>query len=59
MIFKAEDLRVIQQLDPYQGPRFTEPTDDREEPGMLGQFYTLTVGKREDYVNPTSGGSVR
>lgn len=55
MIFEAEGKRVIQPLDPYQGPRFTEPVDDRDEPGVLDQLYTLTVGKREDYINPTTG----
>jgi len=32
--------------------------DDREEPGVLDQLYTLTTGKREDYINPTAEGSV-
>lgn len=58
MIFEADGIRVIQPLDPYQGPRFTEPTDDRDEPGALDQLYTLTAGKREDYINPMGGGSV-
>jgi len=58
MIFEAEGPRVIQLLDPYQGPRFTEPTDDKDEPGMLDQLYTLTAGKREDYINPRVKGSV-
>lgn len=35
MVFEAEGLRVIQPLHPYRGPRFTEPTDDREEPAVL------------------------
>ena len=35
MIFEVEGMRVIQPLDPYQGPRFTEPIDDMDEPGML------------------------
>jgi len=58
MIFEAEGMRVIQPLDPYQGPRFTEPVDDRDEPGMLDHLYTLIVGKREDYINPTAGVSI-
>lgn len=57
MIFEA-GLRVIQLLDPYQGPMFTEPMNVREEPWMLDQLYTLMTGKREDYINPTAGGSV-
>lgn len=35
MIFEVEGLRVIHMLDPYQGPKFTKPMDDREELGML------------------------
>lgn len=51
-------LRVIHPLDPYQGPRFIELADDKDEPGGLDQLYTLTVGKREDYINPMAEGSV-
>lgn len=56
--FNPNDNKVIQLLEPYQGPRFTELADDRDEPGGLDQLYTLIVGKREDYINPTAGGSV-
>lgn len=45
-------------MDPYQRPRFTEPVDDRDELGMLDQLYTLTIGKREENINPTAGGSI-
>lgn len=58
MIFEADGLMVIQTLDPYQGPRFTEPTDDRDEPGVLDQLYTLTTREREDYINPTARESI-
>lgn len=58
MIFKVEGIRAIQPLDPYQGPKFTEPVDDKDEPGMLDQPYMLTAGKGEDYINPTTGGFV-
>lgn len=35
MNFEVEGVRVIQPLDPYQGPRFTKPTNDREELELL------------------------
>lgn len=49
---------MIHPLDPYQGPRFTKPMNDRMELGMLDQWYTLMTGKREYYINPTVEGSV-
>lgn len=58
MIFEVEGMRVIQPLDPYEGPRFTELVDDRDELGMLDQLYRLMTRKREDYINPIIGGSV-
>lgn len=58
MIFEVDGFRVIQSLDPYQGPRFTEPIDDVEGPNFLDQLYALTAGKREDYINPTMTGSI-
>jgi len=30
MTFEVDRVRVIQTLDPYQGPRFTELVDERE-----------------------------
>lgn len=59
MTFEVEGARVIQPLDLYQGPRFTKPTNDKEEPGMLDQQYRTTTGKREDYINQIAEGSVR
>ena len=57
---------MIQPLEPYQGSKFIEPTNDKEEPKMLDQIYRLTIdrlyrltiGKREDYINPTIKGFV-
>ena len=46
MTFSVEGVRVIQPLDLNQGSRFTKPTDDIEELGMLDQLYRLTMGKR-------------
>lgn len=48
MIFEVDGVRVIQPLDPYQGPRFIEFVDDREDPWTLDQLYKLTTSKRED-----------
>jgi len=47
-ILEVDRLRVIQPLDPYQGPRFTEPVDDVDKPGALDQLHILTAGKREE-----------
>jgi len=58
VIFEAEGIRVIQPLDPYQEPRFTELIDDRDKPIILDQLYKLTASKREDYINPPAGGFV-
>ena len=44
--FYVEGFRVIQPLDPYQGPRFIEHTDNKEEPELLDQLYILTIGRR-------------
>lgn len=59
MTFGVEGVRVIQPLDPYQGPRFTELTDDNEELGLLDQLYRLIIGRQEDYINPTAKGSIK
>lgn len=56
--FEVEEVRVMHPLDPSQGPRFTNPIDDREEPELY-QIYQLTAGRRDDYINLTTGGSIR
>lgn len=35
MTFEVEGVRVIQPLDQYLRPRFTKPTNGREEPELL------------------------
>lgn len=45
---------MIQPLDPYHGPIFTEPVDNKEESSLLDKIYHLIAGKREDYINPTN-----
>lgn len=59
MNFDVEDVRVIQALYSYQGSRFTEQVDDKEEIILLDQLYRPTTGKREDYINPTMDGPIR
>jgi len=39
MTFEVEGVRVIQPFGPYQGSRFNDPMDDREEPELLDQLY--------------------
>jgi hypothetical protein len=58
MTFEAEGIKVVQPLDPYVGPRYTEPTDNNMEGEDLDQLYTVTAGTRNDYINPTVDGSV-
>jgi hypothetical protein len=58
MNFEAEGIKVVQPLDPYVGPKYTEPTDNNMEGEDLDQLYTVTTGTRNDYINPTSDGSV-
>jgi hypothetical protein len=58
MTFEAEGIKVVQPLDPYVGPRYTEPTDNNMEGEDLDQLYTVTTGTRNDYINPTADGSV-
>jgi hypothetical protein len=58
MIFEADGVKFIQPLDPYEGPRYTEPSNENMEPDILDQLYTVTIGKWVDYINPTTDGSV-
>ena len=55
MIFEDGEVRVVQPLDPYQEPRYTEIVKNREDTEILNQLYQMTTGKREDYINPTTG----
>jgi hypothetical protein len=59
MTFEAERVKVVQPLDPYVGPRYTEPIDNNMEGEYLDQLYTVTTRTRNDYINPTADGSVR
>jgi hypothetical protein len=46
-------------FDTYVGPRYIEPTNNNMEGEYLDQLYNITVGTRNDYINPTIDGSVR
>lgn len=58
MYFEVEGVRVIQPLDPYQEPRLTKPTNEREDLGLLDQLYKIIARRREDYINPMAEGSI-
>jgi len=58
MNFEAKGIKVVQPLDPYVGPKYIEPTDNNMEGEGLDQLYNVTVGTRNDYINPTMDGSV-
>jgi hypothetical protein len=58
MTFEAKGIKVVQPLDLYVGPRYTEPTNNNMEGEDLDQLYTVTAGTRNDYINPTVNGSV-
>jgi hypothetical protein len=45
MTFEVDGMKVTQPLDPYQGPRYTDPIDENMEQDVLDQIYTLTIGK--------------
>jgi hypothetical protein len=59
MTFEAEGIKVVQTLDPYVGPRYIKPTNNNMEGEDLDQLYTVMTGTRNDYINPTTDGSIR
>nr|KUM46584.1 hypothetical protein ABT39_MTgene1686 [Picea glauca]QHR86857.1 hypothetical protein Q903MT_gene864 [Picea sitchensis] len=58
MMLEADVTSVLQPLDPYEGPWYTEPIEEGLEDTMLNQIYNLTAGRQEDYINPTIDGPV-
>ena len=52
MTFEADGIKVVQPLDPYVGPRYTEPKDNNMEGEDLDHLYTVTTGTRNNYINP-------
>jgi hypothetical protein len=47
MTFEADRIKVVHPLDPYVGPRYTEPTDNNMEGEDLDQLYTVTTGREK------------
>ena len=58
MTFDLDGTKVIKSLDPYQGPWYIDLTMDNMENDVLDQIYNLTIEKREDYIYPTTDGSI-
>jgi hypothetical protein len=58
MMFEANGIKVVQPLDLYLGPRYTEMVENNMESYALDQLYTITEGTRPDYINPIADGSV-
>ena len=58
MTFEATGIKVVQPLDPYVGPKYREPTNNNMEGEDLERLYTVKIGTRNDYINPTMDGSV-
>jgi hypothetical protein len=58
MTFEADGIKLVKPLDPYVGPRYIEPTENNMEGEDLDQLYTVTMGTRNNYINPTANGSV-
>lgn len=58
MTFEMEGMQVIQPLDPYQGPIFTELVENIEYHNLLYQLYQLIVRRQDDSINPTFVGSI-
>jgi hypothetical protein len=57
MKFEKYGLRVIAPLDPYEGPRYTEPIREEDHRFELENIYKLTT-KHQDYINPTTNGNL-
>jgi hypothetical protein len=54
----VDGIKVVHPLDPCLGPRYIKPVDHNMESDTLDQLYTITIGMRPDYINPTIDGSV-
>jgi hypothetical protein len=58
MMFEADGYKVVQPLDSYLGPIYTKLVGHNTDLEVLNQLYTITVGTRPCYINPTTNGSV-
>jgi hypothetical protein len=41
MVFEEDGIKVVQPLDLYVGPQYTEPMDNNMEGEDLDQLYTV------------------
>jgi hypothetical protein len=58
MMFEVDGIKVVQSLDPCLGPRYIEPVEHNIDLEALDQLYTIKVGTRPYYINPTADGSI-
>jgi hypothetical protein len=58
MTFEEDGMKVTQPLDPYQGPRYTDPAEENMEHYILDHVYILNKGKQAYYIIPNVDGSV-
>jgi hypothetical protein len=58
MSFGVEGTRVMQLIDPYKGPRYTEFIEENMDENMVDHIYKLTMGTRDEYVYPTIYGAL-
>jgi hypothetical protein len=54
--FEEYGIKLVQPLDPYVGPKYTEPMNNDMKGEDLDQLYTVTIGTREYYINPIADG---
>jgi hypothetical protein len=58
MTFEGDRIKVVQPLDPYVGPQYTETMENNMEGENIDQLYIVTTGTRAYYINPMTDGSV-
>jgi hypothetical protein len=58
MTFEVDRIKLVRTLDPYLGPRYTDPMDNNMESDSLDQLYTITTLMRPNYINPIADGSI-
>jgi hypothetical protein len=56
--FEADGMKATQPLDPYRGPFYMDLVEGNMVEDALDHLYTLTIGKRVDYINVIADGSV-
>jgi hypothetical protein len=53
MMFEGDGLRIIANLDPDEGQRYTEPIREEDHAYELENIYKL-IARQQDYINPTT-----